>query len=852
MSKSVKTEGLLFQTNGKPVPLAGVEVQGDIVGRGAKVKVSQRFRNTEKKPIEAVYKFPLPENAVVCGFRALIDGRIVEGKIEEKEKAFEIYDKALADGHKAQLMDEERPNIFTLSVGNIKRDSTVVIEITYITLLDSHNSEVRFYLPTTISPRYTPKSQKDDNGIPVSDIINPSFAMQVPYGLTININVRDRKAISSIESPSHTIKATFNGDDTAVTFSADKAAMDRDFVLTIAYDKAFANRAFLFKDNDETFIQVDLTPNEITETGKDDNLSPGREVVFVLDCSGSMAGESIESAKKAIEIMIRALNTDVMFNIYRFGSSFESLYTRSKSYDENKMREALKYLFQTHASLGGTEVLAPLTDIYQKELDSVYRRDIILITDGEISNEDAVMKLVKPHADTTLSAVGIGSGPNEFLIKGVARTTGGATEFIAPKERIEPKALRLFQRIMAGSISSLKINCGVEIDQSPISPGAYINQTTSFFAKFKDGKAQNKSVKITGNAFKGPREWIINLEEVSNKDLPISKFWAREKIRDLEEGDGLLPGSQQKQRGDDKNHKAIIDISRKYGIISKSTSFVGIEKKSDTEETTSDMVLRVVPTLVTDGWHGAGSQIKYSIRSKARSSIVSEFPFEDTSCMPFESADAEPIAYFSRRDHVAHSVPANIRNNDPLLDILSLQKAGGGFNIETPIEELLQLSHSDIMQFVSDECNAIKGIASSKLEETMRIKAEEIEKITAYVMDQFRLMRGIGEGQIKNIASVTSKIEDMLKDASAKSEEIRAIIHEIDKLNNADCPWIMETMIVLHLLEFEFAERRPEWEGVVEKSRRMIETQKRKAIPTAAHLMETRVQNFVQERLKVV
>jgi Ca-activated chloride channel family protein len=147
MNKSSEVEGILFQKNGKPVPLAGVEVQGDIIGRGAKVNISQRFRNTEKKPIEAVYKFPLPENATVCGFRALIDGRIVEGKIEEKEKAFELYDKALADGHKAQLMDEERPNIFTLSVGNIKPDSTVVIEITYITLLDSHKSEVRFFLP---------------------------------------------------------------------------------------------------------------------------------------------------------------------------------------------------------------------------------------------------------------------------------------------------------------------------------------------------------------------------------------------------------------------------------------------------------------------------------------------------------------------------------------------------------------------------------------------------------------------------------------------------------------------------------------------------------------------------------
>jgi Ca-activated chloride channel family protein len=794
MNKSSEVEGILFQKNGKPVPLAGVEVQGDIIGRGAKVNISQRFRNTEKKPIEAVYKFPLPENATVCGFRALIDGRIVEGKIEEKEKAFELYDKALADGHKAQLMDEERSNIFTLSVGNIKPDSTVVIEITYITLLDSHKSEVRFFLPTTISPRYTPASQKDDNGIPVSDIVNPPYALHVPYGLTININVHDRKAISSIESPSHTIKTIFKGDDATINFSADKAAMDRDFVLTIAYEKDFTNRAFVTKDNDETFIQVDLTPDELTETGKTDLSSQGREIVFVLDCSGSMQGESIESAKKALEIMIRALNPNTMFNVYRFGATFQNLYPQSKSYDENSMQEALKYLSQADASLGGTEVLATLTDIYQKELESGYRRDVILITDGEISNEDEVMKLVKHHAETTkLSAVGIGSGPNEYLIKGVARAAGGATEFIAPNERIEPKALRLFQKVMSGSISSLKVYCGVEIDQAPISPSAYINQPTSFFAKLKDDKAQNKSVKVTGRSDGGLREWIIDLDEVSNKDLPISKLWAREKIREFEEGEGLLPGSQQKHRSEDKNNKAIIDISRKYGIISKSTSFVGIEKKSNTEDATSDMALRVVPTLVTDGWHVAQSQVHYSIASAPlymRKSqpqfkkilahnvdMVSESLPEDFEIPSFlRRKTSEPLISFSKASRGVLKVLSNITGNDPLLDILSLQRAGGGFDADVLIGDLLRISLSDL----------------------------------------------------------------------------QAITDKIDMKNHPDRMVILATAIVLTILELKYGERRDEWNGVVSKSRNWLQNEVAKVQPTMDQKpLEDWVKNFVKERLGI-
>ena len=130
MNENSRVEGILIQQNGGIVPLVGVDIQADIAGRGAKVKISQQFNNIEAQSIEAVYKFPLPENAAVCGFRALIDGRVVEGKIEEKEKAFELYDEALAYRRKAQLLEEERPNIFTLSVGNIEPGGSVLMEIT--------------------------------------------------------------------------------------------------------------------------------------------------------------------------------------------------------------------------------------------------------------------------------------------------------------------------------------------------------------------------------------------------------------------------------------------------------------------------------------------------------------------------------------------------------------------------------------------------------------------------------------------------------------------------------------------------------------------------------------------------
>lgn len=787
MNESSRVEGILIQQNGDVVPLVGVDIQADVAGRGAKVRISQQFKNAEKKSIEAVYKFPLPENAAVCGFRALIEDRIVEGKIEEKEKAFELYDKALADGHTAQLMDEERPNIFTLSVGNIKPGGSVIMEITYITLLDSYNSEVRFFLPTTISPRFTPASQEDENGIPVNDLVNPPFVFKVPYGLTINVNISNRKAITSIESPSHTINTSFKNDEAHVTFSADKVSMDRDFILTIAYEKDFTNRAYISQYHDETFLQIDLTPDEVTEEGQADYLPKGREIVFVLDCSGSMQGDSIEEAKKALEILIKALSTDMMFNIYRFGNGFDHLYQSSKSYNEKSMKAALKYLSKTEASMGGTEVLPPLEDICKEAPADGFRRDIILITDGEISNEDEIMELVQRHNNTTtISTVGIGRGTNEFLIKGVARAAGGASELIAPQERIEPKVLRLFQKVLAGRISALKIDCGNKIDQAPAYPVAFMRQPTSIFAKIKSRDFQGKSVTVNQYNRHGTvlRKWNFDLEEVNDEAMPISKLWAREKIRDLEEGDGLPEGSRQRQRLDDKKQKTVIDLSRQYGIISRSTSFIGIEKSGDTEKRTSDIVLRVAPTGVTKGWHGMTSIPAFLRRGPVEKYSIRKIPdnhmeVHDGDVLPahFLPADSGNKLFSSFRKAtrgISHLLSQRGKS-DPLLDILAQQRLGGGFNMNKRLGDILKISDS----------------------------------------------------------------------------KLRSIANDMLVKNGANCLEILTTAIILAFLALNFGTRRDEWEGVVAKSRNWLDEQITRVSPTInGEPLADWAKKFIREKLK--
>ncbi len=236
-------------TKAAPVPLTAVRVEGNIAGRGAKVKIIQNFKNGEDKPIEAVYKFPLPEGGAFCGFKAIIGEKIIEGDIEEREKAFELYDEALSNGHGAMLLDEERPNIFTLSVGNLIPGGTAIIEIEYITLLDATGSEVRFFLPTTISPRYIPDGTPDNNGIPEDGLINPVYGSSPAYGLSLLLTIHGKEGIESIVSPSHRIRTDLGSDPVRIEFSSETVRMDRDFVLNIKYKKGFENRGYIYRGN---------------------------------------------------------------------------------------------------------------------------------------------------------------------------------------------------------------------------------------------------------------------------------------------------------------------------------------------------------------------------------------------------------------------------------------------------------------------------------------------------------------------------------------------------------------------------------------------------------------------------
>jgi Ca-activated chloride channel family protein len=682
----------LVTREGQPVPLNKVDVRGTFVGRGARVKVSQVFENREAKPIEAVYKFPLPENSTVCRFKTVVGDKITEGTVEERDKAFELYDEALARGDGGYLLDEERPNIFTLSVGNLNPGASASIEIEYIALLEAKGPEVRFFLPTTISPRYIPERTPDEDGISVDQLVNAPISLEVPYHLSIHLDIHGKETISSVDSPSHPVSLNFEGEAIKVEFTSDAAAMDRDFVLNIRYKNLFESRAYLLRNEKGNFLQLDLCPT----IDEGEASAADKEVIFLLDCSGSMKGDSIRQAKTALEIFFKALKEGTRFNLYRFGSTYEKRSRESLPYNAENLQNMLNWLNGIDADLGGTEVLSPLKEIYHSKVPDGYNREVILITDGEIGNESEVSTLIRDgDHGTRLFTVGIGHGPNEYFIRQLTRVAGGTSELIAPGERIEPKILRLFKQVMSERIEDLQIdwnNGNLQTEQAPFNPVLFTGESMSVFAKVQRSLNPFKEITVSFRTGRDKREVAIPVQEISGDETPVHLLWAKERIRDLEEGTSQgFKGSRQTERREKQTRDEIIQLSREYGILSRETSFVAIEKRSGDEKTEGEVVLRKVPVMLTKGW---GGMKFFDTAPKGTIAYHTEVAREHICNYAMDSSirshSRSPHKSLSRLRALYKQIPPT--DQDVLIDILLLQKAGGGFEVNEKLSSRIGIT----------------------------------------------------------------------------------------------------------------------------------------------------------------
>ena len=608
------TSGLWTPSHRHPVPLQRVDVSAAVGDVAATVTLRQVYRNAEQTPLEVVYVFPLDEGAAVCGFEATVDGVKYVGTVQEREEAFRRYDDAIEAGHGGFLLDEERPDVFTASLGNLAPGREVELSLTYVTELASEGTGLRFTLPTTVSPRYAPGEDRVGVGRTQADALNPPVEPHVPYRFTFEMQVEAVGPITRVESPSHPITAQISGQSAKVTLSQRDAAMDRDLVILLDAEGANLPHAWCEQHDSDVAAVVSFLP-----------VFPASqrpaEVIFLIDRSGSMDGTSIEEVRNALQLCLRSLSAGCRFNIVGFGSTHEALFEDSRDYDDDSLRAATDHVSHLRADLGGTEILPALQHVLEGPHHDVLPREIVLLTDGEVTNTDAVIALARKHAATTrIFTFGIGAGASQHLVRAVARVSGGAAEFVAPGERIEAKVLRQFRRVLAPALRDVRVQWpGTGWVQAPDAvPPAFDGERLRVYALGTSLTAGTAILTGTLSATPFRAEVPLNVS-TARPGRTIGRLAARARIRELEEGPGFLEarGSrQQRSRGPSSIVEEIVALGLRYQLCSRETSFVAIEHRE--VPLTEPMELRRVPVLLTNGWGASDRRAMAPVMSTHR------------------------------------------------------------------------------------------------------------------------------------------------------------------------------------------------------------------------------------------
>ena len=684
-----------LQAGGSAVPLLGVSVEAELKGFAARVTLSQRYRNDGETPLEATYVFPLDEAAAVCGFEAIVDGKVITGKVLEREKAFEVYDEAISAGHGAYLLDEERPDVFTASIGNLPPGKEVVVRLTTVSELRAEGDGLRFTLPTTVSPRYAPAEDRRGVGRTPEEALNPPVAFRVPYGLSLRVKLDMPSAIRGVESPSHPVSIDLDGSRGTVTLGTAETALDRDFVLVVRLAEAARPAVLVERAPDGTHVAMLTFAPRFGEEGIVATDAAKGEIVFVVDRSGSMNGSSIEEARNALQLCLRSLPAGILFNIVGFGSTFEKLFPKSRPYDEKSLAEASAHVKALKADLGGTEILPALASILKQCVPEGALRQLFLLTDGQVSNTDEVLALVREHAATSRAfTFGIGAGASAHLVKGLARAGGGEAEMIAPGERIEAKVLRQLARALAPALGDLRLDWGkAKVKQAPHQVPPVFDGERVVVYGFLEGKVSGDVV-LRATAPAGELAFPARLETAEAPEgTLLATLAARSLIRDLEEGASPLHnrrGSLQGRNTKDRVKEEIVRLGVTYGLVSRETSYVAVEERADPE--TGEMTLVKVPIALTRGWGGleSGGDVMLSAAPPARLMESSVYALRLGSV---RLSRARPRDFGDATDKLRRGFDVSfdraVEATRPLDRLVALQKADGAWDLDEELATVL-------------------------------------------------------------------------------------------------------------------------------------------------------------------
>ncbi|CAF3098082.1 unnamed protein product [Rotaria sp. Silwood2] len=609
------------------VPLKQVSVEAYIKLFAADVTIKQIFRNDETIPIEAVYCFPIEEQAAIYSFVARIDDREIVAQLKEKKEAQREYNDALQQDHGAYLLeqDEKSQDNFIINVGALPTGKECHISISYVSELDlvQNGSRIRLVVPTTIAPRYNPSK----GGISSPAGTTSKYIQTAPYTIEFRCRV-EKTNISRVSSTSHPIQVEVGQEHVyVVEFAQQNTHLDRDILLDI---ELASNRSNTIVAVEPGAVMASFTPTEEDCQRAMNNVETTNEFIFIIDCSGSMRDENkIGLARESMLLFLKSLPLHCHFNIIRFGSTHEALFDEITAiYNEENAQKAERLVSQLMADLGGTELLQPLEWIEQHPPQKGRARQIFLLTDGEISNVDEVLDLCRSMATSTrVFSFGLGHSPSHSLVKGLARATNGRFVFIPPNSSVDIHVGEQLQKALQSCITNVQVkwNLGSNVMSAPTKiPPVYANDRLIVYALADDPMLvfdRNSNVELCNDKSRLGEGKIVCLPNVGMNGA-IARLAAKALILECQHSklsssiekrkSGSLLSCFRKSRSrptpamtiDEKRmtKKSVIDLSLKYQILSPYTAFIGVEKRVNASN--ADMVLREVPIQIsTDDQH---------------------------------------------------------------------------------------------------------------------------------------------------------------------------------------------------------------------------------------------------------
>lgn len=589
---TVASQGeMLIQENGKKLvlPLIHTDVNGDIEGFVARVNVTQVYINPIDSTIEAIYTFPLPENAAVDSMILKVGDRRIKGVVKERQQAREIYEEAKREGKTASLLEQQRPNIFTQSVANILPGDTIVITISYLQQLRFKHGAFQFYFPMVVGPRYIPgqpiKSEKQGTEDPTNQVTDahkitpPILPPDTRSGHDIALKIRIHKKFSTNEltSPSHCIIVRDEDSSTVISISPNDNIPNKDFMLnyTVAGDKI--SNVFLThkKEAEDGFFQLIMIPKiNISE----EEIIP-RELVFVVDNSGSMSGFPIEKCKELMKISLRGMRQDDLFRVIKFAGSTEILSSDPLEASDTNVKNALDFIDNMRGG-GGTEMMKAINAIFDTPPLNGRKKIVLFMTDGYVGNEINIISTIRERlGESRVFSLGVGSSVNSYLLKGMAYAGRGDCMIIRQDGEAQKAIDEFYSMIDAPVVTGLSLVWkGTDIiDPQPAQlPDLFAGQPLVVTGKY--GKAGKGVLTIEGKLSSGKsyfHRMDVSFPNKNGLNSSLPNIWARRKIEEID-----LLGSklfEDKSISDDSIKNSITKLGLQYKLMTQYTSFVAVE-----------------------------------------------------------------------------------------------------------------------------------------------------------------------------------------------------------------------------------------------------------------------------------